>query len=82
MRESLKDQNLTFVEKAKLVGENWSTLAPDLKAEYNSRAKAEKNLHRLQLEEYQKTDDYRQYSQYLLDFKQKAKGKGERVFHA
>jgi len=78
----LKDQSITFAEKAKLVGENWQTLAPDEKAEYESRANAEKDHYRLQLEEYQKTDDYRQYTQYLSEFKQEARRKGERAFNA
>ncbi|KAK4073297.1 transcriptional regulator family: HMG [Purpureocillium lilacinum] len=78
IREGLKEQNLTFAEKAKLVGENWQTLAADEKAEYENRANADKDQYRLQLEEYQKTDDHRQYSQYLLDFTEEAKRKGER----
>ncbi|KAK4076871.1 transcriptional regulator family: HMG [Purpureocillium lilacinum] len=77
VREGLKDQNITFAEKAKLVGENWQTLAPGEKAEYESRAKAEKDQYRLQLEAYQKTDNHRQYSQYLSEFKQEAKRNGK-----
>ncbi|PWI64099.1 hypothetical protein PCL_12669 [Purpureocillium lilacinum] len=78
IREGLKDQNITFAEKAKLVGENWQTLAPGEKAEYESRAKAEKDQYRLQLEAYQKTDNHRQYSQYLSEFKQEVKRNGKR----
>ncbi|KAK4077963.1 transcriptional regulator family: HMG [Purpureocillium lilacinum] len=77
-REELKDQNITFAEKAKLVGKNWQALTPDEKAEYESRANAEKDQYRLELEEYQKTDDHRKYSQYLSEFRQEAKGKGKR----
>lgn len=81
-REELKDQNITFAEKAKLVGKNWQALTPDEKAEYESRANAEKDQYRLELEEYQKTDDHRKYSQYLSEFRQEAKGKGKRACNA
>ena len=82
IREGLKDQKITFADKAKLVGENWQTLAPDEKAEYESQANAEKDQYRLQLEAYQKTDNHRQYSQYLSEFKQEANRNSESAFIA
>lgn len=78
----MKDKNITFAEKAKLVGENWQILAPDKKAEYESRAAAEKEQYRLRLKAYQETDSHRQYSHYLSEFKQGPKSNVERTLNA
>lgn len=71
MREDLKSQNLTFTEIAKLVGENWQSLAPAEKETYESQANAAKEKYHRDLAEYKKTPDYRRYAQYLHDFKEK-----------
>ncbi|PNY24512.1 High mobility group protein 20A [Tolypocladium capitatum] len=71
MREDLKSQNLTFTEIAKLVGENWQSLAPSEKETYESQANAAKEKYHRDLAEYKKTPEYRRYAQYLLDFKEK-----------
>ncbi|KHN96316.1 high mobility group protein [Metarhizium album ARSEF 1941] len=71
MREDLKSHNLTFTEIAKLVGENWQSLQPAEKDTYESQANAAKEKYNRELGEYKKTPEYRKYSQYLHDFKEK-----------
>ncbi|POR32654.1 High mobility group protein 20A [Tolypocladium paradoxum] len=71
MREDLKTQNLTFTEIAKLVGENWQSLAPAEKETYESQANAAKEKYHRDLAEYKKAPEYRRYAQYLHDFKEK-----------
>lgn len=71
MREDLKSQNLSFTEIAKLVGENWQSLAPAEKDAYDSQANAAKERYHADLAEYKKTPEYRRYTQYLQEFKEK-----------
>lgn len=71
MREDLKSQNLTFTEIAKLVGENWQSLAPAERETYESQANAAKEKYHRDLAEYKKTPEYRKYAHYLQDFKDK-----------
>lgn len=71
MREDLKSQNLTFTEIAKLVGENWQSLAPTERETYESQANAAKEKYHRDLAEYKKTPEYRKYAHYLQEFKDK-----------
>ncbi|KAG9248534.1 hypothetical protein BJ878DRAFT_538253 [Calycina marina] len=69
MRERLKGQNLSFTEIAKLVGENWQSLQPHEKEPYEQRAFGEKERFSQQMTEYKKTSHYRDFQQYLVNFK-------------
>lgn len=69
MREELKGRNLSFTEIAKLVGENWQNLSPNEKEPYEQQAFSAKERYNNELAEYKKTDHYREYSLYLIDFK-------------
>ena len=71
MREDLKGQNLSFTEIAKLVGERWQVLSPVDREPYEARATSAKARYNSELVEYKKTDHYREYAQYLADFKAK-----------
>lgn len=71
MREDLKSHNLTFTEIAKLVGENWQSLAPPEKEVFESQANSAKDKYHRELAEYKKTQEYRRYTQYLQEFKEK-----------
>jgi hypothetical protein len=71
MREELKGRNLSFTEIAKLVGENWQNLSPGEKEPYEQQAFSAKERYNSELTEYKKTDQYKEYSQYLIDFKSK-----------
>ena len=69
MREELKGRNLSFTEIAKLVGENWQNLSPSEKEPYEQQAFTAKERYNNELAEYKKTDNYKEYSQYLTEFK-------------
>lgn len=71
VREDVKSQNLSFSEIAKRVGEEWQQLSAANKASYEAQASAAKEKYRADLHEYMKTDSYREYNEYLADFKQK-----------
>jgi len=69
MREELKGRNLSFTEIAKLVGENWQNLSPGEKEPYEQQAFSAKEKYNNELAEYKKTIHYKEYAQYLADFK-------------
>lgn len=71
IREDLKSHNLTFTEIAKLVGENWQSLAPPEKEVFESQANSAKDKYHRELAEYKKIPEYRRYAQYLQEFKEK-----------
>lgn len=71
MREELKGRHLSFTEIAKLVGENWQTLTPAEKEPYEQQAFAAKEKYNQELNEYKKTEQYKEYARYLADFKAK-----------
>ncbi|KAH6691302.1 hypothetical protein F5X68DRAFT_64788 [Plectosphaerella plurivora] len=71
MRDDLKGRNLTFTEIAKLVGENWQSLSPGEKEPFERQAQNAKEKYNRDLGEYKKTPEYKRYSLYLHEFKQK-----------
>ncbi|CCX34102.1 Similar to Non-histone chromosomal protein 6A; acc. no. P11632 [Pyronema omphalodes CBS 100304] len=71
VRDSLKGQPLSFTDIAKLVGERWKVLAPEHKQSYEHEAQIAKERFNAELEEYKKTDQYRQYLEYLTEFRKK-----------
>ena len=71
IREDLKTENLSFTEIAKRVGEQWQVLPVPVKASYESQAAAAKERYRTDLQEYKKTSYYREYNDYLANFKLK-----------
>ncbi|KFY09201.1 hypothetical protein V492_05571 [Pseudogymnoascus sp. VKM F-4246] len=71
MREDLKGRPLSFTEIAKLVGENWQNLSPSEKEPYEQQAFSAKEKYTAELSEYRKTESYRLYSEYLIEFKAK-----------
>lgn len=71
MREDLKGRNLSFTEIAKLVGEHWQNLLPLEKEPFESQASVAKEKYTNELSKYKKTEYFRTYSQYLVEFKSK-----------
>ncbi|KAL0257890.1 hypothetical protein SLS55_007058 [Diplodia seriata] len=70
-RESLKGQDLSFTEIAKLVGERWQTLSPGAREACERQAAAAKEKYYAELAEYKKTPEYAQYQEYLVEFRAK-----------
>ncbi|KAF2222058.1 high mobility group box domain-containing protein [Elsinoe ampelina] len=71
VRERLKDQDLSFTEIAKIVGEQWQDPDPEERAACERQAQAMKETYYAQLTEYKKTPDYHIYQTYLVEFKAK-----------
>lgn len=69
MREDLKGRNLTFTEIAKLVGEHWQNLSAAEKDPFEAQAAGAKDKYNSELAVYKKTEDYKKYSEYLVEFK-------------
>ncbi|KPI39607.1 Non-histone chromosomal protein 6 [Cyphellophora attinorum] len=74
IREEVKEQNLSFTQIAKLVGDRWQKLNPQGKEPYEEQANAAKERYNIQLSAYKKTDAFKEYSLYLTDFKAKHGG--------
>ena len=62
---------MTFTDIAKRVGESWQVLLAEEKEPYESQASAAKEKYHAEMAKYKKTDLYKEYAQYLADFKAK-----------
>jgi HMG (high mobility group) box len=71
IREEVRGQNLSFTDIAKLVGDRWQKLSSDHKEPFESQANAAKEKFNAELSQYKKTDSYKEYTQYMADFKAK-----------
>jgi hypothetical protein len=71
VRESLRGQDLSFTEIAKVVGERWQVLPAESRELCERRANAAKEKYYAELSEYKKTTQYDLYQKYLEDFKAK-----------
>ena len=69
IREELRPHKLSFTEIAKRVGERWQELRRDQKERYESQASSAKEAYNAELAKYKRTSQYRDYMQYLADFK-------------
>ncbi|KAI9875419.1 MAG: hypothetical protein M1830_008513, partial [Pleopsidium flavum] len=69
VREDVQEQNLSFVELARLAGERWQALTPPSKQPGTSNALAVKKSYNAEISKYRKTDDYTSYLTYLAEFK-------------
>ena len=65
----MRAENFSFAEIAKKVGERWQVLPPEEKEPFETQAGSAKEKYLAELAEYKKTDEYREYTQYLADFK-------------
>ncbi|KAI8078170.1 uncharacterized protein B0P05DRAFT_542820 [Gilbertella persicaria] len=70
-RAELKDQNLSFAELAKIVGDRWKNLTHIDKQAYERMAMRAKDEYLASLEQYRQTPQYHRYQEYLADFKAK-----------
>lgn len=82
MREELKGRNLSFTEIAKLVGENWQNLSSGEKDPYEQQSFSARERYNGELAEYKRTGNYRDYSQYLADFKARQAQQQQGAFSA
>ncbi|OAL53322.1 hypothetical protein IQ07DRAFT_641719 [Pyrenochaeta sp. DS3sAY3a] len=71
VRESLKGQDLTFTEIAKVVGERWQVLPSDQRETCERQANSAKEKFYSELAEYKKTPHFEAYQKYLEEFRAK-----------
>ncbi|KAI4120101.1 MAG: hypothetical protein LQ345_000057 [Seirophora villosa] len=71
VREDLRSENLTFTEMAKRVGEMWQALAPDEREPFEAQAGSAKEEYLAEMAQYRLSDKYKEYVEYLADFKAK-----------
>jgi hypothetical protein len=69
VRRSLKGQELSFTEVAKIVGEKWQVLPIEAREPYQRQANAGKEKYYAELAEYKKSPEYDAYQKYLEEFK-------------
>ncbi|CAF9927833.1 MAG: hypothetical protein ALECFALPRED_003893 [Alectoria fallacina] len=71
IREELKPENLSFTAIAKKVGERWQDIPAEEKEPYESEASVAKEKYHAEMADYKTTTSYREYQQYLAEFKAK-----------
>ncbi|KAI9323726.1 high mobility group box domain-containing protein [Dichotomocladium elegans] len=79
LRTELKDQNLSFPAFAKIAGVQWKNLDAADKQFYERQAQRAKDEYRIALEQYQQTEEYKKYQQYLSDFREKHEAAGKTI---
>ncbi|KAI9254422.1 hypothetical protein EDC94DRAFT_618785 [Helicostylum pulchrum] len=78
-RAQLKDHNMTFVEIAKLVGDQWKNLGVNLKHQYERTAMRAKDEYIDALNAYRQTNEYKNYQTYLNNFKSEQDATNRRI---
>lgn len=71
IREELKPDNLSFTAIAKKVGGRWQDLTSEEREPFESEASTAKERYHAEMAEYKTTRSYREYQQYLAEFKAK-----------
>ncbi|KAF2259831.1 hypothetical protein CC78DRAFT_585511 [Lojkania enalia] len=71
VRETLKGQELSFTEIAKVVGERWQVLPADAREACERQANSAKEKYYSELATYKKTPQYETYQKYLEEFRAK-----------
>lgn len=71
VRDDLKSECLSFTEIAKRVGEMWQALGPNEREPFEAQAGAAKEEYLAELARYKQTSKYKEYTEYLADFKAK-----------
>lgn len=68
VREELTDQNLSFVETSKIVGDRWHGLPDESKESWKQRASGPWDIYNAEMKQYQDTETYSKHQTYLQDF--------------
>ncbi|CAG8466069.1 4449_t:CDS:2 [Acaulospora colombiana] len=71
VREEYRGKNIPFTEMAKIVGNRWKKIPPEEKKIIESNASKAKEEYQLALSTYKTTDNWKQYQEYLKEFKEK-----------
>lgn len=71
VREDPNIATMSFVDIARLVGQKWQALEPSAKEGWESRAAGIHRQYEKAMADYKQTDSYRNYQEYLADFREK-----------
>ncbi|KAL1921847.1 uncharacterized protein VTP21DRAFT_10489 [Calcarisporiella thermophila] len=71
-----REPNLSFSDIAKIVGNRWQALESNEREKYESAASKEKGGYLAKLAEYEKTPEYKEYKEYLNEFKARQEAAG------
>lgn len=69
IRAELKQQNKSFTDLAKIIGDRWKNISANEKEIYELGAQKAKELYAKQVNAYQQTESFQCYQKYLSEFK-------------
>ncbi|RCH82624.1 hypothetical protein CU098_000971, partial [Rhizopus stolonifer] len=69
IRAELKQQNKSFTDLAKIIGDRWKNISANEKEIYELGAQKAKELYAKQVDAYQQTESFQCYQKYLSEFK-------------
>lgn len=73
VRKKLGDTQLSFTQISQRIGKSWQLFGSGEPSKWKMQAAKTKDAYLQDLGEYKKTDEYREYQRYLVDFKRKRK---------
>lgn len=82
VRSELKEQNKSFTDLAKIIGDRWKNILPEDKELYEIEAQKARETYMRKVDDYQKTDAYKKYQKYLTDFKAENEAAGKKKKNA
>lgn len=71
VREEYAGQNISFPDMAKIVGDRWKTVNPEVKEAIENEAAKAKEEYQAAMAVYKTTDYWKKYQEYLKEFKEK-----------
>ncbi|KAI9257649.1 high mobility group box domain-containing protein [Sporodiniella umbellata] len=69
IRVELKQQNRSFTDLAKIIGDRWKNISAKDKERYELNAQKAREVYAKEVEAYQQTESFKQYQKYLSEFK-------------
>ncbi|KAK9679202.1 hypothetical protein K7432_016367 [Basidiobolus ranarum] len=72
VRAELKDQNMSFTEIAKIVGDRWKSISREEKDQVEQSAAQAREGYYEALRSYKETNEYKEYQDYLAEFRRKS----------
>ncbi|ORX89890.1 HMG-box [Basidiobolus meristosporus CBS 931.73] len=76
VRAELKDQNMSFTEIAKIVGDRWKSISREEKEQVEQSAAQAREEYYEALRVYKETNEYKEYQEYLAEFRKKSSSCG------
>ncbi|CAG8596087.1 8814_t:CDS:2, partial [Scutellospora calospora] len=70
VRETYQGKGISFADMAKIVGDHWKNIPPKEKEEMEITALKAKEEYQIALSEYKTTKQWKQYQEYLKNFKE------------